>query len=144
MLLYHKDNDLKTVPVLLKLIDIILWFTVTERLVQRAELPLQGCSSVLQRLRRFDQLMIQIFQPPLTGCQVLLKFLLRVGTEIMEVADLQGQGILTSSGTKAQQTVSGRVKLRHLPLLPVNCLQQSLESKEAHMPRLIECKVNSG
>lgn len=124
----YSTNHLKAVIVLLELIDVVLWLAVTERLVQRAELPLQRCSSVLQSLGLLGQLTVQLPQPGLTGRQPLLHLLLRGGTEVMEMADLQGEGIATSGGAEAQQFIPGRVQLLHLPLLPVHRLEQSLAS----------------
>lgn len=107
--------------------DVVLGLTVAERLVQRAELPLQSCRSLLQILDPPGQLALQPSQSGFAGRQTLPHLLLRGGTEAVEVTDLQDESIVTSRGAQAQQVVSGRVQLLHLPLLSVHSLQQSLE-----------------
>lgn len=92
---------------LLQLSDVVLWLAVTERLVQRAELPLQGCSSLLQAPGPPRQLTVQLPEQRLTGRQALPHLLLRGGTQVVEMADLQGQGVPASRGTEAHQTVPG-------------------------------------
>lgn len=80
-------NNLEAVPVLLQLSDVVLRLAVTKRLLQGAEFPLQGCSSLLQRPSRPGKLTVQLPETCLTTNQAILHLLLRCGTQVVEMAD---------------------------------------------------------
>jgi len=112
--------------VVLQLVHAVLGLAVAERLVQRAQLPLQGGAALPQGPAPPARLLPQLPQPRLARRQPPPRLPLRGGAQVVELADLQGQGVTTPPGAEGQEAVAQSVQLLHLALLALHRLQERL------------------